>query len=168
MRILKLEDFISIENYVLRNISWIIYENPIEEMEIYDEDYNYMKPDEAFFNKVLIEKNHSNKNKRYLVLPVQRFAKNYKVIVLSDEEITIKELLLTIYKFYNEKVLTFEEIKEIDDDDVFNYVTDACNYFKKGEIVHYIDVMGDKRFYEFIYSYVDGSGDTQYILSLAS
>ena len=156
------------ENKILTKIMWFIYYEPIDSIEIHEGDYEYKNPEQNFFNKVIIKKNNT-KNKRYLVLPIQRFAKNYKVILLPDEKITVGELFTIIYNFYNQKILTYEEIKELNDDDVFDYVNNACiNHKRKNKDIKYIDIMGDKRIYEFIYVSKDKSGDVQYLLSLGS
>ena len=119
--------------------------------------------------KIVIPKNTSS-NIRYLTLPIQRFSNSLKVIILDNDEYSIYRLFITIYQFYNEKEISYEDLKNINDDDVHDYVTNAV-IKKRTEPdckMYYIDVMGGKKFFEQICEKKDDSGDTQYYLLLGS
>jgi hypothetical protein len=120
--------------------------------------------------KVIIEKNIYSNVVRYLILPFHRFSKNYHTIILQNETITIKELTDIIYDFYNKKELTLFDLKNLDDDDVYDYITDIIISKKENPklVVNPIDIMGDKTFLEYITIYEDQSGDIQYMLHLGS
>lgn len=128
------------------------------------------RPDMTKQNKtVAIEKNTTN-NLRYLTVPIQRFSENYKVIMLDNDEYTICRLLRTIYTFYNKVELSLEDLKNINEDDVYDYVATQTKLKKENPTkkIYYIDLMADKIFLEGIYKKVDKSGDTQYYLLLGS
>ena len=118
-----------------------------------DEEY---KDDDL--TKVIIEKNIYSNVVRYLILPFHRFSKNYYTIILSNETITIKELTDIIYDFYNKKELTLFDLKNLNDDDVYDYITEITISKKENPklVVNPIDIMGDQ------------SGDIQYMLHLGS
>lgn len=130
-----------------------------------DEEY---KDDDL--TKIIIEENIYSNVVRYLILPFHRFCKNYYTILLSNEKITIKELTDIIYNFYNKKDLTLLDLKNLDNDDVFDYITEITISKKEKPdlIVNPIDIMGDKIFLENISIYEDESGDIQYMLHLGS
>lgn len=120
--------------------------------------------------KVIIEKNIYSNVVRYLILPFHRFSKNYHTIILQNEIITIKEITDIIYDFYNKKELTLFDLKNLDDDDVYDYITEITISKKENPklVVNPIDIMGDKTFLEYITIYEDQSGDIQYMLHLGS
>ena len=130
-----------------------------------DEEY---KDDDL--TKVIIEKNIYSNVVRYLILPFHRFSKNYYTIILSNETITIKELTDIIYDFYNKKELTLFDLKNLNDDDVYDYITEITISKKENPklVVNPIDIMGEKTFLEYITIYEDQSGDIQYMLHLGS
>lgn len=142
-------------------------EYPKEKIKLYgsiNEEYT----DEL--TKVVIEENNYSNVVRYLVLPFHRFSKNYYTIILPNHKITIKELTDMIYNFYNKTELTLLDLKNLDDDDVYEYITDmTCAKKQNPELVVYpIDIMGDKTFLEYITIYEDEAGDIQYMLHLGS
>ncbi len=118
---------------------------------------------------VVIEKNTTN-NIRYLTVPIQRFSCSLKVIFLDNEEYSIYRLLEIIYEFYNNRELSLEDLKNINDDDVYDYVTNATKQKKENPEtkIHYINVMGSKKYFENICKQIDDSGDIQYYLFLGS
>ena len=120
--------------------------------------------------KIIIEKNIYSNVIRYLILPFHRFSKNYYTIILSNEIITLKELTDIIYDFYNKKELTLFELKNLNEDDVYDYITEITISKKENPelVVNPIDIMGDKTFLEYITIYEDQSGDIQYMLHLGS
>ena len=120
--------------------------------------------------KVVIGKNDDTSVIRYLILPFHRFNKNYHMIILSNETITIKELTDIIYDFYNKKELNLVDLKSLDDDDVYNYITDIITSKKENPelVVNPIDIMGDKKYLERITIYKDDANDIQYMLHLGS
>ena len=113
--------------------------------------------------KVVIEKN----NDTNLILPFHRFNKNYHTIILSNEKITIKELIDIINNFYTKKELNLIDLKKLDDDDVYDYITEITISKKENPklVINPIDIMGDKRFLEYITVYKD---DVQYMLHVGS
>ena len=60
--------------------------------------------------KVVIEKNNDSN----LILPFHSFNKNYHTIILSNEKITIKELINIINNFYTKKELNLIDLKKLD------------------------------------------------------
>ena len=120
--------------------------------------------------KVIIKKNEYCNVIRYLVLPIHRFSKSYFTIILSNEEITMKELTDLIYDFYNKKELTLLELKNLDEDDVYDYISDITSDKKENPqlVINPKDIMGDKKFLEYISVYNDNSDDIQYMLHLGS
>ena len=120
--------------------------------------------------KVIIKKNEYSNVIRYLVLPFHRFSKSYFTIILSNEEITMKELTDVIYDFYNKKELTLLELKNLDEDDVYDYISEITSDKKENPqlVVNPINIMGDKTFLEYISVYNDNADDVQYMLHLGS
>ncbi len=120
--------------------------------------------------QVVIEENSNESVVRYLVLPFHRFSENYHTILLKNNSYTLKELLGIIYTFYNEKTLSYLDLKSLNSEDVFEYIDNACETLKENpnQIIHPIDIMGDKKFFEGIYIETDKVGDIQYILRLGS
>ncbi len=117
-----------------------------------------------------IEENPNPKVTRYLALPFHRFCSNYYIILLKNKSYTIKELLGVIYTFYNEKKLSYQDLKSLDCDDVFEYIDKRCLQLKENPelIINPINIMGDRRFFEGIYVETDNIGDIQYTLHLGS
>lgn len=149
------------------HLSWNVGKNPLEDAGNWiNSKKNILTEDE--FNKILIPENGGT-NVRYLVLPIHRFGKTNEVIILENCEYTTKELLMLIYKFYNEKELTYQELKRIDDDDVHDYVNNACKNMKElNKNAKYIDIIGGSYYFEFILETVDNANDVQYTLFLGS
>jgi hypothetical protein len=119
---------------------------------------------------VVIEENSDESVVRYLVLSCHRFSENYHTILLKNKSYTLKELLDIIYTYYNDKVMSYLDLKSLNSHDVWDYIDDACKTLKENpnQIIHPIDIMGDKKFFEGIYIEKDGAGDVQYILRLGS
>lgn len=121
-------------------------------------------------SNIVIEINNDNKIVRYLVLPFHRFSSNYYTIFLENKSYTLGELLNLIYDFYNNKVLNYHDLKSLNSDDVYDYIDDACIELKNNpdSIIHPINIMGDKTYFEYICIDEDNVGDIQYILCLGS
>ena len=138
--------------------------NRIELSGVIDEEYT------DNLTKVVIEENNLSNVVRYLVLPFHRFNKNYHTIMLSNQKITIKELTNIIYNFYNKTELTLLDLKNLNDEDVYDYIIEFTSAKKENPelIVNPIDIMGDKTFFEYITIYEDESHDIQYMLHLGS
>ena len=126
--------------------------------------------DDDDLTKVIIKKNEYSNVIRYLVLPFHRFSKSYFTIILSNEEITMKELTDLIYNFYNKKELTLLDLKNLDEDDVYDYISEITSDKKENPqlVVNPINIMGDKTFLEYISVYNDNADDIQYMLHLGS
>ncbi len=139
--------------------SWVI-SNPVSEIKL--------TKDEG--KTIVIEENKDESVVRYLVLSYHRFSENYHTILLKNISYTLKELLGIIYTFYNQKVMSYLDLKSLNSNDVWEYIDDACKTLKQNpdKIIHPIDIIGDKRFFEGIYIEKDGVGDIQYILRLGS
>ena len=152
------------KNFYLLNFD----EYPTEKIRLNGSIEEEYKDDDL--TKVIIEKNIYSNVVRYLILPFHRFSKNYHTIILQNETITIKELTDIIYDFYNKKELTLFDLKNLDDDDVYDYITEITISKKENPklVVNPIDIMGDKTFLEYITIYEDQSGDIQYMLHLGS
>lgn len=139
--------------------SWCIY-NTIDDINL-SELESEMK---------VIPKNNDEEIVRILVLPFHRFSKNYYTMILENKAYTLYELLTIIYKFYNEKRLTYLELKSLDSDDIYEYIDDKCLHLKENPhaVITPIDIIGDKTFFQGIYYEEDNVGDIQYTLSLGS
>jgi hypothetical protein len=94
-------------------------------------------------NSIILPRTYSYK---HLILPIQYYRNNNKIIVLGSYAITNLELLTTLYEFYNVKVLSIDELKEIDNDDYWNYVDEA----KELKTPHYSNTLGSLTNFEFI------------------
>ena len=125
---------------------------------------------EENLDEIIIDENIYSNVIRYLVLPTHRFCGNYRSIILSNDVITKKEIYNQIYDFYNNTELTLNDLKNLNEDDVFDYITELTIEKKENPnlVVHPIDIMGDKKFFEGIYIETDKVGDIQYTLSLGS
>lgn len=120
--------------------------------------------------KVIIEENNYSNVVRYLVLPFHRFSKSYYTILLPNTQMTMKDLTDVIYNFYNKKELTLLDLKNLNESDVYDYITDiTCDKKENPELhVYPTDIMGDKTFLEYITIHEDDAGDIQYMLHLGS
>jgi hypothetical protein len=118
--------------------------------------------------KVAILKNDSNNVVRYLVLPMHRFSLNYHTILLENKEYLLEDILTIIYQFYNEKKLTYIELKSLNSCDVYDYINGLCLELKldPNKNVYPIDIMGEKVIFDKIYIDLDNCGDIQYMLYL--
>jgi hypothetical protein len=128
------------------------------------------KPKNTKKNQFIVLNKVEGPNCRYLTLPIHRFEHNYKIIILDNEEYTYCRLMMVIYDFYNNKELTYEDLKNINEDDVYDYVTDLVKLKKENpnQKVFYSDVLAGKKYMENIFVNTDKAGDTQYYLSLGS
>ncbi len=144
---------------LVENKSWVI-SNPVSSINLTKNEGKV----------VVIEENTDESCIRYLVMPFHRFSENYYTILLKNKSYTLKELLDIIHTFYNGKVLSYLDLKSLNSKDVYDYIDDACKTLKSNpnSIIHPIDIMGDKQFFEGIYIEKDGAGDIQYILRLGS
>jgi hypothetical protein len=103
--------------------------------ETYDEDnIDYLNA-KHLLNSIILPRTYSYK---HLILPIQYYRNNNKIIILGSYAITNLELLKTLYEFYNVKVLSPEELEEINNDDYWNYVDDAKELKKP----HYSNTVG--------------------------
>jgi hypothetical protein len=129
---------------------------------------NKKNVDQPDLSQVIITKNINVL--RYLVLPFHRFCSNYKIILLSNDEITKKEIYDIIYDFYNNSKLSLIELKSLNEYDAYNFITNVTINKKENPHmdVNPIDIMGDKIVIEYISVYEDRAGDIQYTLHLRS
>jgi len=103
--------------------------------ETYEEDnIDYLNA-KHLLNSIILPRTYSYK---HLILPIQYYRNNNKIIILGSYAITNLELLKTLYEFYNVKVLSPEELEEINNDDYWNYVDDAKELKKP----HYSNTIG--------------------------
>jgi hypothetical protein len=128
---------------------------------------NLDKIDNLF--NIIIRENDS-KNFRYLCMPLHRLNKNYFTIILDDDEYTLYRLLNVIYNFYVNYNLSIQELKQLDEDDEYDIISNLINELKKGEIenIYPIDIVSYKHFFEYIATNVDKNNDTQYYLQLTN
>jgi hypothetical protein len=109
----------------------------------YDEDnIDYLNA-KNLLNSIILPRTYSYK---HLIVPIQYYRNNNKIIVLGSYAITNLELLRTLYEFYNVKVLNIDELKEIDNDDYWNYVDEAKELKKP----HYSNTIGSLTNFEYI------------------
>ena len=102
---------------------------------IYDEDnIDYLNA-KNLLNSIILPRTFSYK---HLIVPIQFYKNNNKIIVLGSYAITNLELLKTLYEFYNVKVLSTDELEEINNDDYWNYVDNA----KELKNPHYLNTLG--------------------------
>ena len=103
--------------------------------ETYDEDnIDYLNA-KNLLNSIILPRTFSYK---HLIVPIQFYKNNNKIIVLGSYAITNLELLKTLYEFYNVKVLSTDELEEINNDDYWNYVDNA----KELKNPHYLNTLG--------------------------
>jgi hypothetical protein len=103
--------------------------------EIYDEDnIDYLNA-KNLLNSIILPRTFSYK---HLIVPIQYYKNNNKIIIIGSHAITNLELLKTLYEFYNVKVLTTDELEEINNDDYWNYVDNA----KELKNPHYLNTLG--------------------------
>lgn len=123
----------------------------------------------SYLFHIIIGANDS-KNIRYLCLPLHRLNKNYFTIILDDDEYTLFRLLNVIYDFYTNYKLSMQDIKQLDENDEYDIITNLINELKKGEIknIYPIDIVSYKHFFEYISKNVDKNDDTQYYLQLTN
>ncbi len=128
------------------------------------------KPKNNKKNDFIVLKKLEDNNVRYLALPTHRFAKSRKIIILDNNEYSYYRLMMVIYNFYNEQEVTYEDLKNIDDDDVYDIITNLAKDKKKNpdKKIYYRDIQGAKNYMENIFINIDKSGDTQYYLLLGS
>ncbi len=128
------------------------------------------KPKNTKANKFVVLNKIDEKEYRFLLLPTHRFCQTFKIVKLDNEEYTYYRLLSVIYNFYNEIELTYEDLKNINDDDVYDIVTNLTIEKKKNPNlkIYYSDVQGGKDRMENIFINKDNAGDTQYYLLLGS
>jgi hypothetical protein len=107
-----------------------------------DDNIDYLNA-KNLLNSIVLPRTYSYK---YLIVPIQYYRNNNKIIVLGSYAITNLELLRTLYEFYNVKVLTEEELDEINNDDYWNYVDDA----KELNNPHYSNTIGLLTVFEYI------------------
>lgn len=107
-----------------------------------DDNIDYLNA-KNLLNSVILPRTFSNK---YLIAPIQYYKNNNKIIIFGSYAITNLELLKTLYEFYNVKVLTKEELDEINNDDYWNYVDEAKELNKP----HYSNTVGILRKFEYI------------------
>jgi hypothetical protein len=107
-----------------------------------DDNIDYLNA-KNLLNSIVLPRTYSYK---YLIVPIQYYRNNNKIIVLGSYAITNLELLRTLYEFYNVKILTEEELDEINNDDYWNYVDDA----KELNNPHYSNTIGSLTIFEYI------------------
>lgn len=109
----------------------------------YDEDnVDYLNA-KNLLNSIILPRTYSYK---HLIVPVQYYRNNNKIIVLGSHAITNLELLRTLYEFYNVKVLTKDELEEINNDDYWNFVDKAKELNKS----YYSNTIGSLTVFECI------------------
>lgn len=134
-----------------KDVNWEIHENPLQ-------------LNNNNLNNVVIDINDTI-NKRYLALPIT--GDNFGVIMLSNNEYTIIDLLVLIYEFYNDNEVSYVELKSFSETvEIFT----VCERMKIENIesVKLVQILGSPRYFEGFDVAVDKSGDTQYTVLLGS
>ena len=128
------------------------------------------KPKNTKKNNYVVLEKVDEKEYRYLLLPTHRFSKSFKTVKLDNEEYTYYRLMMVIYDFYNNTELSYEDLKNLNDDDVYDIITDLVKQKKKNpnEKIFYYEVQAGKQYLENIFVNKDNAGDTQYYLLLGS
>ncbi len=146
-------------------ISWDIRTNPSTHAGYHiDSKKNILSEEE--FNTVVIEKNTSI-NVRYLLVQIHRYEVVYEIIMLNNDEYTVKDLLMVIYKFYNENFVSYAELKKLNDD--YDCINEYCYEMKhKNKKLRYVDIIMGKIYFEHIDKVIDNARDVQYVLHLGS
>ena len=107
-----------------------------------DDNVDYLNA-KNLLNSIILPRTYSYK---HLIVPVQYYRNNNKIIVLGSHAITNLELLRTLYEFYNVKVLTKDELDEINNDDYWNYVDKAKELNKS----YYSNTIGSLVIFDYI------------------
>ena len=107
-----------------------------------DDNVDYLNA-KNLLNSIILPRTYSYK---HLIVPVQYYRNNNKIIVLGSHAITNLELLRTLYEFYNVKVLTKDELDEINNDDYWNFVDKAKELNKS----YYSNTIGSLTVFEYI------------------
>lgn len=119
-------------------------------------------------NNIVVQ--NQNNISAYLILPFQRFNENQFWIELKNSTYTLEELLNVIYEFYNCKNLTLDDLEKLNSNDVYDYINNAKNKLinNPDSIVHPIEIMGDKRYFEGIIVNDNAHNIVLYYLRLGS
>ena len=107
-----------------------------------DDNVDYLNA-KNLLNSIILPRTYSYK---HLIVPVQYYRNNNKIIVLGCHAITNLELLRTLYEFYNVKVLTKDELDEINNDDYWNFVDKAKELNKS----YYSNTIGSLVIFDYI------------------
>ena len=107
-----------------------------------DDNVDYLNA-KNLLNSIILPRTYSYK---HLIVPVQYYRNNNKIIVLGSHAITNLELLRTLYEFYNVKVLTKDELDEINNDDYWNFVDKAKELNKS----YYSNTIGSLVIFDYI------------------
>jgi hypothetical protein len=107
-----------------------------------DDNVDYLNA-KNLLNSIILPRTYSYK---HLIVPVQYYRNNNKIIVLGSHAITNLELLRTLYEFYNVKVLTKDELDEINNDDYWNFVDKAKELNKS----YYSNTIGSLIIFDYI------------------
>lgn len=146
-------------------ISWDIRTNPSTHADYYIDSKKIILSEEEF-NTVIIEKNTSI-NVRYLLVQIHHYEDVYEIIMLNNDEYTVKDLSMVIYKFYNETFVTYAELKKLND--AYDCITEYCYEMKHNNAkLRYVDIIMGKIYFEHIDKVIDNAGDVQYVLHLRS
>jgi len=141
-------------NY-LNNISWTI-NSPISNLKIINSDHyeefdeKYVDEEDDYYysnevNEIVINRIFSTCG-IILKIPIQRFNQN-QIDLKLDGPVNVKNILETLYHFYNVEEVNMDILKNIPDD-CFHYVRNMKTKVKRGKVMHWIDLMGGKIFFE--------------------
>ena len=128
------------EHQLMKNVSWITSNHPNTSY-IFEDDEE--RPDliERYLSKII------SNNAIILIVPIHRFRENNYSLRIEGP-IDGYKILNEIYHFYNHQKVTKKIIKDLNEDDVFDYVKKVKAKMNNNREVHYIDLMGDLIFFE--------------------
>lgn len=125
---------------ILRNIPWLLSQNPNEAEMYLNADYDNPVPLSAEVkNSILFE------SEIIINLPTHRYAETFNKLNLKGP-ITVFNLLTSLFDFYQSSI----PAGGLDNspDDVWKNISNAKLKMQEGDQVKWIDIMGDLQFFE--------------------
>lgn len=133
------------------NLIWKIHDNPSQ-----------LNNDEL--NNVIVQENNTV-NKRYMAMPIS--FNNYGIVMLTNDEYTLGDLLKLIYNFYKDTEVSYSQLKLFSENvEIF----EACKEMKNNGIdsIKLENIIGSPRYFQGFDIATDLSDDIQYTVLLGS